>query len=66
MSCQVGRTCHATQPNWVGPTLFIVKIISSLRSPDLRYSQKQNDNDLCTGMQPRLKRAKVTPRRRSA
>ena len=49
-------------PNWVMPTLFVMKIAPSLGSPNLGYSRSQNDSDLRAGMQPRLGRAKVTPR----
>ena len=60
MPCQPGRTRHTTRPNWVGPTLFVMEITPSLGSPDLGYSQKQNDSDLHAGMRPRSRRAKVT------
>ena len=61
--CQPDKTRYTTRPNWVGPILFIVEITPSLGSPDLGYSQKQNDSDLRTGMLLRSGRAKVMPRR---
>ena len=66
MPCQPDMTRHTTRCNWVGPTLFIVEITPSMGSPDLGYSQKQNNSDLHAGMRPCSGRAKVMPRRWSA
>ena len=46
MPCQLGRTRHNTQPDWVGPTSLFMKITPSLESPGPEYLQGQNYSDL--------------------
>ena len=58
MPRQPGRICHTTRPNWVAPTLLVMKIIPSLGSPDLGYLQGQNDRKLRAQVRPRSGRAK--------
>ena len=46
MPCQPSRTRHTMRPNWVEPTLLVMKIAPNLGSPDPGYLKGENDNNV--------------------